>query len=68
VTYDEDARWVVIRRGAYAVAVNLAGAAQRVPLPGTVGETLLASTDGAAVADSRAVDLPRESVAVVTLA
>jgi maltooligosyltrehalose trehalohydrolase len=67
VAYDEDARWVVIRRGAYAVAVNLAGAVQRVPLPGTAGETLLASADGVR-ADGGAVELPPESVAVVTLA
>ncbi len=67
VAYDEDARWAVIRRGAYAVALNLAGAAQDVPLPGPAETVLLASADGVTVSAEQAV-LPAESVAVIALA
>ena len=35
VTYDEEARWVVVRRGPVVVACNLSGERRRVPLPGT---------------------------------
>ena len=32
--YDEDAQWVVVHRGAFRVAVNLAGAEQAIPVDG----------------------------------
>jgi maltooligosyltrehalose trehalohydrolase len=41
VDYDEDARWLVIRRGRFRVTVNLAGQAQSVPAP--LGEIRLAT-------------------------
>jgi maltooligosyltrehalose trehalohydrolase len=66
VAYDESARWVVIRRGGYAVAVNLAGEPQQVPLPGEARATLLASADGVQLAGDQAL-LPAESVAVLTI-
>ena len=66
VTYDEDARWFVVRRGAVAVACNLAAAAQDVPLPAGGSTVLLASEPGVAVTDA-AVPLPPESVAVIQL-
>lgn len=48
VDYDEDARWIILNRGAFAVVCNLGEAAVGVPV---TGETVLAwdepSTDGA---------------------
>ena len=48
VDYDEDARWIILHRGAFAVVCNLGEAAVGVPV---TGETVLAwdepSTDGA---------------------
>jgi maltooligosyltrehalose trehalohydrolase len=66
VSYDEGARWLVVRRGQVAVAVNLAAGAQAVPLPGRVGEVLLSSEPGPA-AGGVDVQLAGESVAVVEL-
>ncbi|GAA2756927.1 malto-oligosyltrehalose trehalohydrolase [Actinopolymorpha rutila] len=40
VTYDEDARWVMIRRGDLGVVANLAGAQATVPLGAVVDETV----------------------------
>ncbi len=65
VTYDEDARWLVVRRGAVAVVCNLSDARALVPLDGA-GTVLLAS-DAGSVQDGKA-ELPPESVLVVELA
>ena len=67
VTYDQDARWCVVRRGSVVVACNLAANAQDVPLPAGATSVLLASEPGIAPADA-AVALPPESVAVLQLA
>ena len=67
VTYDEDARWLVVRRRGVAVAVNLAPGRQVVPLPATVSQVLLSSGPDATVEDA-SVELAAESVAVVELA
>jgi len=68
VTYDERARWLVMRRGCVGVACNLNNAAQRIPLAGledsTDLEVVLASEPGVAVGPA-GVELPPESVAVV---
>lgn len=45
VTFDEDARWLVVQRNGLAVAANLSSEAQTVPLPGAPDEVLLASHD-----------------------
>ena len=66
VTYDEDARWLVVRRGGVAVACNLAGARQAVPLPAAPVGVLLASAPGFVYAADR-VELDGESVAVLEL-
>ena len=54
VTYDEVARWIVVRRGMVALACNLAAHPQQVPVSGTV---LLASADpdGSVLAGESAV-------------
>ncbi|HKC28720.1 MAG TPA: DUF3459 domain-containing protein, partial [Jatrophihabitans sp.] len=41
IEFDEDARWVVIHRGAFRVAVNLADRPQ--PVPAATGEVVLAT-------------------------
>jgi maltooligosyltrehalose trehalohydrolase len=66
VTYDEDARWVVVRRGRVALACNLSGARQEVPLPGTPVTVLLSSATGFAFADGR-VEVDGESATVLQL-
>jgi len=65
--YDEERRWLVVNRGhgRLAIAVNLAGQPQDVPLDGDVDEILLASADVRRSGDRLA--MPSESVAVVTL-
>jgi maltooligosyltrehalose trehalohydrolase len=64
VAYDEDARWLVVRRGAIAVLCNLSDGALTVPLSGA-GTVLLASERGS-VQDGKA-ELAPESVLVVEL-
>ncbi|MFF2045357.1 malto-oligosyltrehalose trehalohydrolase [Kitasatospora sp. NPDC058170] len=63
VEYDEAARWLVVHRGAYRIAVNLGGFAARVPLGGA-GHELLAAFGDCAL-DGAAVRLGADSAAVV---
>ena len=67
VTYDEDARWLVVRRGRLHVICNLSGERTQVPVPGDALETVLESEPGAAFGPGR-VELPAESVLVADLA
>ena len=67
VTYDEQARWVVVERSGLAVAVNLAADRQTVPLPGPAAGVLLTSEPTGSVSGPSAT-LAGESVAVVELA
>jgi maltooligosyltrehalose trehalohydrolase len=60
-------RYVVIRRGRYAVTCNLSGQRRRIPLDGTPLTVLLASSPGFVFRDGE-IELPPESVAVVELA
>jgi maltooligosyltrehalose trehalohydrolase len=66
VTYDEQARWLVVRRGSTAVACNLSSERQPVPLPGTPDGVLLASSHGFVFRDG-VVEIDGESVAVLDL-
>ncbi len=66
VTWDDDARWAVVRRGQVAVACNFALGRQAIPLPGSPTQKLLASTDGWSFSDGR-VDTDGESVVVLEL-
>jgi maltooligosyltrehalose trehalohydrolase len=66
VGYDEDARWLVARRGDIAVVVNLAPSEQRVPVDGPVLDVRLSSREGFAF-DPGGVTLAGESVVVVAL-
>ncbi len=63
VSYDEEARWLVMHRGAFRVAANLADAGQHVPLD---GEPVLAAVawDGALL-ERNGVRLPGRSAAVI---
>ena len=67
VTYDEDARWLVVRRGRLLVVANLAGAPARVPVPGGARTVLLASAPLEQAADD-SLTLAAESAVVVDLA
>ena len=61
VDYDEDARWLVIHRGALRVVVNLAPGEQSVP----VAATQLVLTTGPATVGEDAVLLGAQSAAIV---
>ncbi len=67
VTYDEDARWLVVRRGRLLVVCNLSGKRTQVPVPGDALAIVLESEPGAAFGPGR-VELPAESVLVADLA
>jgi maltooligosyltrehalose trehalohydrolase len=63
VDFDEDARWLVVHRGAFRVAVNLAGERQDLPIAG--GAVVLATGD--AVPGDSTLTLDPSTAAVVRL-
>ncbi|MCW2615430.1 MAG: malto-oligosyltrehalose trehalohydrolase [Frankiales bacterium] len=65
-TYDEDARWLVVRRGRTVVVCNLATDRREVPVQGAPGRVLLASEPDAVLSDGT-VALAAESVVVLEL-
>jgi maltooligosyltrehalose trehalohydrolase len=66
VDYDEAAGWVVVHRGGYRVAANLAETEQRVPVAG--GEVVLATGRGdAARPTADGLTLGPQSAAIVRL-
>ncbi len=67
VDVDEEARWLVLRRGALRVVANFADAPATVPLDAPVGE-VLASWSGRPDAKGAAVSLAGHDVAVVRTA
>lgn len=66
VSYDEDARWLVVSRGTLRVAVNLAGTDQTVPLDGEPTSTVF-STSAGSRAGHGCVVLPAGSAAILEL-
>jgi len=62
IDHDEDGRWLVLSRGAVAVACNFG--AEPVTVPVGAGDLVLSSHDGVSVEDGRA-ELPAESVLVL---
>jgi maltooligosyltrehalose trehalohydrolase len=66
VDYDEDQRWLLMHRGGFRVAANLAGQPRAVPLdPGFAADAVvLATAHGVTPADG-AVALPPESAAIL---
>jgi maltooligosyltrehalose trehalohydrolase len=66
VEVDEDAAWVVVRRGNLAVACNLSGERQRLPLPAAPTGVLAASSHGFVFSDG-AVEIDGESAVVLDL-
>jgi maltooligosyltrehalose trehalohydrolase len=67
VAYDDEARWLVVHRGALRVAVNLGAERQEVPLDGTPMSVLLASGPGF-VYRPGGIQLEPSSAAIVELA
>lgn len=65
VAWSEQRKWLVVHRGDAAVACNLAGDAQRVPLERDDLGLLLASDD-AAVVDHDGVVLPPDTVGILS--
>jgi maltooligosyltrehalose trehalohydrolase len=66
VSYDEDAAWLVVRRGETAVVVNLDAEEQRVPVAHPVRAVLLSSKEGFTF-DPAGVTLAGDSVVVAVL-
>jgi maltooligosyltrehalose trehalohydrolase len=64
VSYDEDARWLVVARGRLLVVASLGGAPLRVPLPAPPTAILAESRPGAAIGET-AVVMPATSFAVL---
>jgi maltooligosyltrehalose trehalohydrolase len=64
VRFDEDAKWMILSRGAVHVVANLAGRAQVVPFGGEV-EHILASWGRAPIVDGNGVRLDGHDVAVL---
>ena len=67
VVYDEEHRWIAVRRGSLVVLANLAPVEQRLPTPAPVIDVLLSSTEGF-MFDSDTVTVPAESAAIARMA
>ncbi len=65
VRFDEDARWLVVRRHGHAVVANLADAAGTVAL--AAADAVLLTTDDRACLVGGGVDLPARSAAILRL-
>ena len=63
VEFDEDAQWLIVHRGGFRVAANLADHAQQLPVE---GGTVVLATDTASPA-SAGLDLAAESAAVLRI-
>jgi len=64
VGYDEDARWLMVRRGPLRIAANLGTSPVRIQAPAGSGTVLLASDQDISV-NSATITLPHASFAVV---
>jgi maltooligosyltrehalose trehalohydrolase len=67
VNYDEDARWLLVHRGAVRIAANLGDRPARIPLGAAFSAILAASAPGITT-DSEAIFLPAASFAVAEAA
>jgi maltooligosyltrehalose trehalohydrolase len=67
VAYDDEERWIAVRRGSFVVAANLAKTEQRVPTSEPVVDVVLSSSQGFTV-DATAISLPPETVAIARVA
>ena len=65
VLFDEDRRWIVIKRGPIIVACNLHRESQAIPLPDGRHRLLMSSEDDVNLQD-RQVTLPSDSVVILT--
>jgi len=64
VDFDEDAKWIIVHRGAFEVAANLADHAQ--PLPVTSGDVLFGTEPDLQV-EALQITLPAQSAAIICL-
>ena len=64
VSFDEDARWLVMQRGALLMVASLAGSPLQVPLPARPGRVLAASRPGVTITGSAAA-MPEATFAVL---
>ena len=67
VAFDEDERWLVVRRGNVQVVVNLAGKPQHIQLNHPL-DTVLLTSDTSVRSHRDQIELPAESVAIVRVA
>jgi maltooligosyltrehalose trehalohydrolase len=65
VTYDEEAGWLVVRRGAIVVTVNLSPDDQVVAVPGDGPLTVLLASSDRIACTTGGVSLPPDAVAIV---
>ena len=63
VAYDEDAKWLVVHRGALRVVVNLADASQQVPLDAPAARVIVSS--GRSYPVAAGIELDAETVAIL---
>jgi maltose alpha-D-glucosyltransferase/alpha-amylase len=65
VSFDEEAKWLVVERGPVAVVCNLAERTQRVPVRLPCGHQALLTSDPAAQVTAGGVTLPPDAVALL---
>ncbi len=65
VSFDEQGKWLVVRRGSVAVACNLNQMTQQVPAPGKPGRRLLLASQNEVRLVQDTLELPSDSVAIL---
>ena len=64
VSFDDEQRWLSVRRGGVRILVNLADEARRLPMPDGAGPVLLATGEGT-VLDDVAAEVPANTAVVI---
>jgi maltooligosyltrehalose trehalohydrolase len=65
VDYDEQQRWLLMRRGPITTAINLGEQKCRLPIPASGSSRLLMASDESIAIERESVELPIDSVAVI---
>jgi maltooligosyltrehalose trehalohydrolase len=66
VSFDETTKWFVVKRGAVVIACNLSQRKQRVPAEIEPGSRLLLASDGKVQLIQDTIELPPDSVAILS--
>lgn len=65
VRFDENSRWLVMRRGTVIVACNVSDTSRRIPCSGLAGKTIVLASEEGVVVENDGMLLPAETVVIL---